>query len=146
MKSIRDIYKIGVGPSSSHTMGPERAAKLFQQNHPQADRFLVTLYGSLSKTGVGHGTDRVLLHTLGEDRTKIIFSKDSWEGMHPNTMDFSAFSGDIELGTMRFESIGGGDIRVPGQSHLDSPEVYPENSFAEISDFCHWRYIETLSD
>ena len=146
MKSIRDIYKIGIGPSSSHTMGPERAAKLFLENHPQADSFRVTLYGSLSKTGVGHGTDRVLLSTLGENRTKIVFSQESWDGMHPNTMDFSAFAGDIEIGTMRVESIGGGDIRVPGQSHLDSPEVYPENSFAEISDFCHWRYIETLSD
>ena len=61
MKSIREIYKIGKGPSSSHTMGPERAAKLFLQRYPQADHFQVTLYGSLSKTGVGHGTDRVLL-------------------------------------------------------------------------------------
>ena len=146
MKSIRDIYKIGIGPSSSHTMGPERAAELFLAQHPQADRFQVVLYGSLSKTGVGHGTDRVLLKTLGEDRTKIVFSKEEWPGMHPNTMDFSAFAGDIEIGTMRVESIGGGDIRVPGQSHLDSPEVYPENSFAEISDFCHWRYIDKLSD
>ena len=146
MKSIRDIYKIGVGPSSSHTMGPERAAKLFMSRHPEADHFRVTLYGSLSKTGVGHGTDRVLLHTLGEDRTKIVFSKDTWAGMHPNTMDFSAFAEDLEIGTMRVESIGGGDIRVPGQGHLDPPEVYPENSFAEISDFCHWRYIEKLSD
>ena len=145
MKSIRDIYKIGIGPSSSHTMGPERAAELFLAQHPQADRFQVVLYGSLSKTGVGHGTDRVL-KTLGEDRTKIVFSKEEWPGMHPNTMDFSAFAGDIEIGTMRVESIGGGDIRVPGQSHLDSPEVYPENSFAEISDFCHWRYIDKLSD
>ena len=146
MKSIRDIYKIGVGPSSSHTMGPERAAKLFLEKHPNADFFQVTLYGSLSKTGVGHGTDRVLLHTLGEERTKIVFSKEEWPNMHPNTMDFSAFAGDLEIGTMRVESIGGGDIRVPGQSHLDSPEVYPENSFAEISDFCHWRYIDKLSD
>ena len=146
MKSIRDIYKIGVGPSSSHTMGPERAAELFLQNHPQADHFRVTLYGSLSKTGVGHGTDRVLKQVLGEERTKIVFSKEEWPKMHPNTLDFSAFVGDMEIGTMRVESIGGGDIRVPGQEHLDSPEVYPENSFAEISDFCHWRYIDKLSD
>ena len=146
MKSIRDIYKIGVGPSSSHTMGPERAAHIFLEKHPQATHFQVTLYGSLSKTGVGHGTDRVLLHTLGEDRTKIVFSKDSWDKMHPNTMDFSAFVDDLEIGTMRVESIGGGDIRIPGQGHLESPEVYPENSFAEISDFCHWRYIDKLSD
>ena len=67
MKSIREIYKIGKGPSSSHTMGPERAAKLFLDRHPQADRFQVTLFGSLSKTGVGHGTDRVLREVLGED-------------------------------------------------------------------------------
>ena len=109
MKSIREIYKIGKGPSSSHTMGPERAALLFQQRYPQATFFQVTLYGSLSKTGVGHGTDRVLKDTLGEDRTKIVFSQEAWEGMHPNTMDFSAFAEDIEIGHLRIESIGGGE-------------------------------------
>ena len=57
MKSIREIYKIGKGPSSSHTMGPERAAKLFKETHPEADGFRVILYGSLSKTGVGHGNN-----------------------------------------------------------------------------------------
>ena len=147
MKSIREIYKIGKGPSSSHTMGPERAAKYFLQKHPQATSFQVTLYGSLSKTGVGHGTDRVLKDTLGEERTKIVFSSESWEGMHPNTMDFSAFAEDIEIGHLRIESIGGGDIRVPGQrggSHAE--EVYIEHSFAEIADFCKWRYIHTLSE
>ena len=114
MKSIREIYKIGKGPSSSHTMGPERAALLFRDRYPQADSFRVVLYGSLSKTGVGHGTDRVLLDTLGENRTKVLFSQESWEGMHPNTLDFSAFAGDIEIGSLRVESIGGGDIRIPG--------------------------------
>ena len=64
MKSIREIYKIGKGPSSSHTMGPERAAKHFKTEYPQADRFKVILYGSLSKTGVGHGTDRVIQEVL----------------------------------------------------------------------------------
>ena len=67
MKSIRDIYKIGRGPSSSHTMGPERAARLFLSEHPEADRIEVVLYGSLCKTGVGHGTDRVLREVLQED-------------------------------------------------------------------------------
>ena len=146
MKSIREIYKIGKGPSSSHTMGPERAAKLCLQQYPQADHFRVTLYGSLSKTGVGHGTDRVLLDTLGENRTKIVFSQESWEGMHPNTMDFSAFCDDIEIGQIRIESIGGGDIRIPGERKKDSEEVYIEHSFAEIADFCKWRYIHTLSE
>ena len=147
MKSIREIYKIGKGPSSSHTMGPERAAKLFLSRYPDATSFRVTLYGSLSKTGVGHGTDRVLLEVLGQERTKILFSQESWEDMHPNTMDFSAFAEDIEIGHLRVESIGGGDIRIPGQKQKsDSEEVYIEHSFAEIADFCKWRYIHTLSE
>ena len=147
MKSIREIYKIGKGPSSSHTMGPERAAKLFLSRYPDATSFRVTLYGSLSKTGVGHGTDRVLLEVLGQERTKIVFSQESWEEMHPNTMDFSAFAEDIEIGHLRVESIGGGDIRIPGvQQKKDSEEVYIEHSFAEIADFCKWRYIHTLSE
>ena len=83
MKSIREIYKIGKGPSSSHTMGPERAAKLFLERYPQAEHFQVTLYGSLNKTGIGHGTDRVLKEVLGEERTKIVFSHENWEGIHP---------------------------------------------------------------
>ena len=147
MKSIREIYKIGKGPSSSHTMGPERAALLFLTRYPQATSFRVTLYGSLSKTGVGHGTDRVLLDTLGAERTKIVFSQENREGMHPNTMDFSAFAEDIEIGQLRIESIGGGDIRIPGEGkRADAEEVYIEHSFAEIADFCKWRYIDTLSE
>ena len=146
MKSIREIYKIGKGPSSSHTMGPERAAKLFLQRYPQADHFQVTLYGSLSKTGVGHGTDRVLMEVLGAERTKIVFSQETWDGMHPNTMDFSAFLEDLEIGHLQVESIGGGDIRIPGDKKSDSEEVYVEHSFAEIADFCKWRYVHTLSE
>lgn len=147
MKSIREIYKIGKGPSSSHTMGPERAAKEFLKRYPQATSFQVTLYGSLSKTGVGHGTDRVLLDTLGQERTKVVFSNQTWEGMHPNTLDFSAFHQDIEIGSLRVESIGGGDIRIPGETGQGpSEEVYVEHSFAEIAYFCKWRYIHTLSE
>jgi len=147
MKSIREIYKIGKGPSSSHTMGPERAALAFRSRYPDATSFTVTLYGSLNKTGIGHGTDRVLLDTLGEERTRIVFSRDEWEGMHPNTMDFSAFVDDIEIGHLRVESIGGGDIRIPGeQIRANTEEVYVEHSFAEIADFCKWRYIDTLSE
>lgn len=74
MKSIREIYKIGKGPSSSHTMGPERAARLFKKDHPEADGFKVILYGSLSKTGVGHGTDRVLREVLSPLPTEIVDS------------------------------------------------------------------------
>ena len=146
MKSIREIYKIGKGPSSSHTMGPERAAKHFKALYPQADGFQVILYGSLSKTGVGHGTDTVIRETLAPTPVEIIFSKETLENSHPNTMDLIALTGSKVLGKLRVESIGGGDIRVPGETALDTPEVYPENSFAEIADFCKWRYIEKLSD
>ncbi|MBQ9930354.1 MAG: L-serine ammonia-lyase, iron-sulfur-dependent, subunit alpha [Oscillospiraceae bacterium] len=146
MKSIRDIYKIGKGPSSSHTMGPERAARLFLEQNPDADSFRVILYGSLSKTGVGHGTDRVLNEVFSPIPTQIVFSDQVLEGSHPNTMDFYAVKGGKDAAYLRVESIGGGDIRIPGQPHLDPPEVYPENSFAEIADFCKWRYIHKLSD
>ncbi len=146
MKSIRDIYKIGKGPSSSHTMGPERAAKLFRSQHPEADAFQVILYGSLSKTGVGHGTDTVLREVLSPLPTEIVFSKENLPHAHPNTMDFIALKDGNQVGTLRVESIGGGDIRVPGSKRATGEEVYIEHSFAEIKDFCNWRYIDKLSD
>ena len=147
MKSIRQIYKIGKGPSSSHTMGPERAAQFFKNKHPDAESFRVILYGSLSKTGVGHGTDRVLRQVLAPVPTEIVFSQEPLpEAAHPNTMDFIALKGSQEAERLRIESIGGGDIRLPGQKEAEGEEVYLEHSFAEIADFCKWRYIETLSD
>ena len=146
LKSIREIYKIGIGPSSSHTMGPERAATLFRAAHPEADAFRVILYGSLSKTGVGHGTDRVLRDVLSPISTEIVFSKEDLPNAHPNTMDFIALKDGKEIATQRVESIGGGDIRLPGETKKQSDEVYIEHSFAEIADFCKWRYIQTLSE
>ena len=146
MKSIREIYKIGKGPSSSHTMGPERAAKLFRSSYPEADAFRVVLYGSLSKTGVGHGTDRVILEVLSPIPTEIVFSDEVLAESHPNTLDLFALKEGKEIGSLRVESIGGGDIRIPGSKKKDSEEVYIEHSFAEIADFCKWRYIDKLSD
>ena len=146
MKSIRQIYKIGIGPSSSHTMGPERAATMFRREHPQADAFRVVLYGSLSKTGVGHGTDRVLRDVLSPLPTEIVFSKEDLPNSHPNTMDFFALKDGKVIDELRVESIGGGDIRLPGERKLEDEEVYIEHSFAEIADFCKWRYIHTLSE
>ena len=146
MKSIREVYKIGKGPSSSHTMGPERAAKLFRSQNPDADAFRVVLYGSLSKTGVGHGTDRVIRDVLAPLPTEIIFSTEELPNAHPNTLDFIALKDGVQTVSLRVESIGGGDIRYPGQKSTTSEEVYIEHSFAEIADFCKWRYIERLSD
>ncbi len=142
MKSIRDVYKIGKGPSSSHTMGPEHAANIFLKKYPDADRFRVVLFASLAKTGRGHGTDRVLYEVLGKDRTEVVFSDETPEDLpHPNTLDFYAYRDGEECGNMRVQSIGGGDIVIEGESASNEEDVYPENSFAEIHQFCHWRYI-----
>lgn len=143
MKSIREIYKIGKGPSSSHTMGPARAAEIFRQEHPDAALYRVVLYGSLSKTGVGHGTDRVLKEVLGEERTEVVFAKEDPEDIqHPNTLDFFAVENGEETAPMRVQSVGGGDIIIEGrQSASGEDEVYPENSFAEIAQFCKWRNL-----
>ncbi|MCD7859459.1 MAG: L-serine ammonia-lyase, iron-sulfur-dependent, subunit alpha [Firmicutes bacterium] len=146
MKSIREIYKIGKGPSSSHTMGPEHAANWFRARYPQADRFRIVLYGSLSKTGVGHGTDRVLREVLAPLPTEIEFSSLMPENSHPNTLDLFAYQGNTLLGSARVESIGGGDIRIHGEPVGESPEVYVENSFAEISAYCRAAGIGTLSE
>ena len=76
MKSVRSIYKIGVGPSSSHTMGPTFAARKFAETYPSVEQVKVILYGSLSKTGKGHGTDRAIIQALIfidlRDRTGIV--------------------------------------------------------------------------
>ena len=143
MKSIRDIYKIGKGPSSSHTMGPERAARIFREENPSADRFTVILYGSLSKTGVGHGTDRVLRETFAPLPCEVIFSDTEPEGglRHPNTLDLTAWRGEEALATMRALSVGGGDIEIEGRPVKALENIYPENSFAEIARFCSWRHI-----
>ncbi len=142
MKSIRDVYKIGKGPSSSHTIGPGRAAEVFHSRYPDAKSYRVVLYASLSKTGKGHGTDRVLYEVLGRSRTDIVFSLAEENLPHPNTMDFYAYDAEEqELGHMRVLSIGGGDIVIEGEDRKEAEETYPENSFAEIAQFCHWRYI-----
>lgn len=142
MKSIRDLYKIGKGPSSSHTMGPARAAEIFKSENPDAERYEVVLYGSLAKTGVGHGTDRVLRDVFAPKDVQIIFAEHDPDDLkHPNTLDLSAFTGAEKTASIRVESIGGGDIVVEGRPGLEPPEVYPENSFAEIAQFCAWRQV-----
>ena len=143
MKSIREIYKIGKGPSSSHTIGPERAATYFKAQHPDAEGFQVHLFGSLSKTGKGHGTDRVLREVLSPLPTEIVFRKDDPADIrHPNTMDFYALKDGTVYDTLRVESIGGGDIRFEGHVKQELAEIYPENSFAEVDQFCRFRGLD----
>lgn len=142
MKSIREIYKIGKGPSSSHTIGPERAAKIFRDANPDADAFQVKLYGSLCKTGKGHGTDRVLYEVLSPVPTEVLFCEETPSDVeHPNTLDFIAYQNGEICGTMRAISVGGGDIRIEGQEEAEDSEIYPENTFAEVEQFCRFRNL-----
>jgi len=97
MKSIRDVYKIGKGPSSSHTMGPEFATRIFRDENPSADSFKAILYGSLAKTGMGHGTDRVIRETFAPKEVEIVLSdEDQAKLKHPNILDLIAFKGGNE--------------------------------------------------
>ena len=119
MESLRELYKIGYGPSSSHTMGPERAARLFKEKHPTADKFVVTLYGSLALTGVGHRTDYIVEKTLQPAEVEIIFDPVTLDLPHPNTMDIVAFRGEEKLGEWRVLSVCGGDFhRAPFGPYL----------------------------
>ena len=146
MKSVKNIYKIGIGPSSSHTMGPAFAAERFLSKNPSIDRALVTLYGSLAKTGRGHGTDRAILDTLSPIKTEVIFCEDDSPRLeHPNTLNFKGYVGDEMVSDMTFLSIGGGEIELVGEEASKDSEVYSEKSFTEIADICKHRNIR-LSD
>ena len=150
MQSLRELYKIGRGPSSSHTMGPERAAKLMKARHPAADAFAVTLYGSLSSTGRGHGTDKILKETFAPKPCKVTFDSATPTPVHPNTLDIYAYERGKQIAVSRFYSVGGGDIRIegePGENTGIDDEVYPLKTFDEISAYCRdrnirlWQYV-----
>ena len=87
MYSIKEIYRIGRGPSSSHTMGPSSACKVLRDKYPDADKFVITLYGSLAKTGIGHRTDYAIRETLKDKECEIIFDEETHTLLHPNTID-----------------------------------------------------------
>ena len=112
MQSIRELYKIGNGPSSSHTMGPKRAAEWFKNKNLEADRFDIYLYGSLAFTGKGHLTDKIINEVLKSKETNIIFDTDFICEKHPNTMDLVAFKQGKEVSRQRVYSIGGGTIEI----------------------------------
>ena len=161
MKSLTELYRIGRGPSSSHTMGPEKAAVIFKNRYPEADSFKVVLYGSLALTGEGHGTDRILRETL-EKPTEIVFDKITAGLPHPNTFDIFALKDGKEIGSARVMSVGGGAIKIEGEPDVEPKEVYDLNSFDEIKEYLKahdmripeyvamvegediWAYLETV--
>lgn len=135
MKSIKDIYKIGKGPSSSHTMGPAKAMSVFASENPDAKSYRVVLYGSLAKTGKGHGTDKAVA-SVTDKPVEVVFDTETERLPHENTLDIYAVSGGKLSSPMRVMSIGGGDIRIEGRKALTPENVYPESTFAEIAELC----------
>ena len=145
MRTIKEIYKIGRGPSSSHTMGPSKAAAIFLSENPNADKIRVTLYGSLAKTGKGHHTDEAIIKTLKDVSTEVIFNVQNEDIPHENTLDFEAIKDGVVVNSMRVMSIGGGDIKIEGREYRESPDIYPHSTFTEISKYCKERNMR-LSD
>ncbi|MEK4516335.1 L-serine ammonia-lyase, iron-sulfur-dependent, subunit alpha [Paenibacillus sp. FSL H8-0122] len=146
MRSLTELFKIGSGPSSSHTMGPEKASGIFKAENEDADQFKALIYGSLAKTGKGHMTDKAIIRALSPIRTEVQFvPQPDFDLPHPNTMDLFAYKDGQQTNSMRVASIGGGEIVIDGREETRGPDVYTENSFAEISAYCKANHIR-LSD
>ena len=150
METIRTIYKIGLGPSSSHTIGPNRAASTFVSRHPEADKYRVTLYGSLAATGKGHMTDKAIAKAFGDKPLEIVWRADIVPEFHTNGMLFEALdaSGNVTADWTAY-SIGGGEISEgPEDKSKAENELYPCNSMTEIRKLIHeegfsfWEYVE----
>lgn len=154
MESIKRLYKIGFGPSSSHTMGPRSAAERFRNTHPDAARYEVTLYGSLAATGKGHLTDRAILDVLTPAApTDIVWSPDIFLPYHPNGMQFKAFTaaGDV-IADVTLYSVGGGDVEMEGEATEVDRGVYGMEKIADILKWCnstgrsYWEYVDQCEE
>lgn len=135
MQSLLELYKIGNGPSSSHTMGPKRATEKFRNKYPDADKFKIILYGSLALTGKGHLTDYIIKNTLSGYDTEIIFDTETPCTVHPNTFDISAYKNNNLVDSWRVYSVGGGTFKIEGEENSDFREVYPHKNFNEIKEY-----------
>jgi len=152
METIRKIFKTGLGPSSSHTMGPRFAAEIFRKKNEPATIIRITLYGSLAATGKGHLTDKVLRESFPEDKVRIIWEKDTVLPYHPNGMKFEALDDhNTLLDSWTVYSIGGGDIE--DENTLQHKEqIYPHTRMSEILKWCQqngrtlWEYVEIHED
>ena len=134
MKTIRSVFKIGKGPSSSHTVGPFNAAQIIKKRFPDADSFEVTLYGSLAATGSGHATGKAITSVLP---SAVVFPNLEEKNIpHPNTMLFIAKKSGQEIGSVRIMSIGGGSLEIEGEPSQDTVERYPQKNFSEIMETC----------
>ena len=156
MKSLRELYRVGKGPSSSHTMGPQRAARLFLERCSNASMYEVTLYGSLAATGKGHMTDVAIEEVIQPHHmVNIIWKPQVFLPFHPNGMKFVGkdVNGDV-IDEWTVYSIGGGALSdgTAGHDELGAKEVYGLNKLGDIQKWCYdngrsfWEYVEKCED
>lgn len=135
MQSIKELYKQGHGPSSSHTMAPLTAANEFLARFPNVDYIKVILYGSLALTGKGHLTDYIIEKTLMPIPCQIIFDYETVKN-HPNTLEFYGYKGKALLGKMTVYSVGGGRILIDGEEEKLAKNIYPYTKFKDVAKYC----------
>lgn len=154
MKTLKELYRIGIGPSSSHTMGPRKAAELFLAKHPEAKAFEVTLYGSLAATGKGHMTDVAIIDTLQPHAPlDLKWEPEIFLPFHPNGM---LFKSKDENGQVTDEwtvfSVGGGALAEEGVSSIVLPDIYEMSKMSQILAWCertgrsYWEYVQQCED
>jgi len=147
MDSLKKIFKIGNGPSSSHTMGPQKAAGAFGSKNVIADSFRVTLYGSLAATGKGHFTDTAIQQALSPKSVEIIWEPDIFHSFHPNGMMFEAIHAGEIVDSWTIYSIGGGDL-ADEHTSISQTSIYTMNTMTDILQWCQktgkafWEYVE----
>ena len=146
MHSIKGVFYIGHGPSSSHTIGPHNATKYILNKYPEAEFIKVTLCGSLASTGKGHLTDYIIDKYLGDIRHRIVFDVHK-RVKHPNTMLFEISLPNSEVKKETIVSIGGGVITINGENKQDGNDLYPHHTLSEIMAYCRdygyslWEYV-----
>lgn len=148
MKSIRELYRIGQGPSSSHTMGPQKAAAFLRNKYPTATSYNVILYGSLAFTGRGHLTDKAIIDTLAPRPCDVVFDLKT-KVVHANTFDvFIHFANAPDI-KHRIVSLGGGAIAIDDETFFEVGEKYEEKTFDEIKRLClanNWRFYDYVAN
>ncbi len=150
MESLRELYKIGNGPSSSHTIGPKKAAEIFAKRNPEAEFFKVSLFGSLASTGKGHMTDFIIKKTLPKE-TEIIWLPNKTLPLHTNGMIFEAYQAEKQIDSWEVYSIGGGTI-MDTKSASEKKDIYPHSSMKEIIEHLEqqggtfWEYVFSVED
>ncbi|NCA96562.1 MAG: serine dehydratase [Bacteroidia bacterium] len=148
MKSIRELYRIGQGPSSSHTMGPQKAAAFIRNKYPTATSYDVILYGSLAFTGRGHLTDKAIINTLAPRPCNVVFDLKT-KVAHANTFDVTIHFEMAPDVKHRVVSLGGGAISIDGENFFEVGEKYEEKTFDEIKRLClakNWRFYDYIAD